>query len=261
MAQSTLSARIGSKDAKTRLFSSLRSSFIPVAASIWIFGTIGQCANVAALRNDVAYLKTRPITTQIGKNRAVVLSEPLTPEENREAFVLETLPNLFALTPFRSTKDRNECKSQAKASNNGRAFKACDEVDRGVRVDGVGVVPSQTIKYQKTISPEAQRAILRFIASQVPKGYAQGKSRLLSIDGIGKQEVVNEQRKEYRVAMVATLEDYGRDGVRTGATVFDSWIYLREVIPPVPAAQQTPLQAIVAASIQRGLNITKIRPM
>ena len=253
----SLSDKLTGQTRSSRIFGLFGAGMPIVASVIWIGGTILQGAQISGLRQDIQYLKNRPVAVQVGKNRTLVLGAEIQPDQNRADFLLEALTNLFAMTPYQSKKERSDCLTKAKAQKDEKAFKECDAPSL-TDVPGVGVLSNQTLRYQLTLTPQSQKPVLKFIASLMPPNVDKGNSRLLSISSISSQE---ETPNGYKLAVVATLDDFGLNNVRTNSSAFDFWVYIEPYLAPPPAASPTPLQALISTTLSRGWRIAKVVPV
>jgi hypothetical protein len=226
-----------------------------------LIGLTSQCASNNDMRRQMEVLQSRPLTTQIGSDRKVVITKELTPEENREAFIREVIPNALAWTKNTSADFQERCKAVAKNKKDVNLFRQCESgIDNGVKVPGIGVFTSLIYSYQNIMAPESRVGLLKFIYSQKPVNYDRGESRILSVDGIGKAELVNDSIQEWRTPCVLTWHEYQGNTLVKRKT-FDSWIYTRRTLPMLAGAAQTPLNQMLAASLTRGEYWTRILPL
>jgi hypothetical protein len=254
-----LSRRLTQVGSLTKLFSKVMPN---LAYIIVLIALVGQCTSNNSMRQSLLELQRRPLVTQIGKDKRVVIAEPLTEEQARTEFVRDLLPKAFAWTRNTPTDYQRRCKALAQQKQDRTMFQRCESgIDPGVRVPNIGVFTSQIYVYQNGIAPENRNAIMQFIYSQRKSDrvdFDKGDSRLLSVDGVGKSEKVG---GEWKTPCVLTFHEYNKSGVLVGRVTFDSWVYTRPTLPMIPNGNQTPLNEALAATLMRGHYLTRILPM
>ena len=199
------------------------------------------------LSEKVTQLEEKNTYVQIGSDRQVTMSKPVTEEENLNLFVRESLPLLYTISAYAPKEFDPDCLHNESCAQH---------LSKGVEVEGVGNVPPIPAVASYLLSVDYQKPFLRSLVQLKPKNYDRGASLIYRVSGVGEPKPLNDGQLEIYVTGALfgfDLENKPLLGMRD-----DKIITVQQVTSPLDSDETTQLHTTVTATRERGWEISQI---